>query len=234
MKSKRPLIAVTGPNKRLAVGWWATRFVLWLVGARSCYITAANPKINTAVDGVIIGGGDDIEPRHYGEQGDAASSYDFARDQLEIAMIKSALNAGIPILGICRGAQLINVVLGGDLLQDIRPLSVLTPNRNSIFGIKYASIKTDSDLYNIVGCDALKINSLHNQAIGRIADSLTAVARDKDHFIQAFESEKDRFLMGVQWHPEYLFYNKIHRHLFTAFVNTVKRQKNTLQSFQLN
>jgi putative glutamine amidotransferase len=233
MRSIRPLIAVTGPNKRFAVCWWATRLVLWFAGARSCYITPANPQLDVAIDGVVIGGGDDINPQHYGEQATAGSRYNSARDRLEMSMIKSALDAGIPIMGICRGAQLINVVLGGNLSQDIRPMRVLTSNRSSIFCNKWASMKTDSLLHKIVGSHTIKINSLHRQAVSCIAESLAVVATDDDNFVQAFESKKDDFLLGVQWHPEYLFYKSSQRKLFTALVRAVNRQQKQLTSFFL-
>lgn len=230
----RPLIAVTGPNKKLKFGWWATRFILWLAGAKACYINPAQPHLLNDVDGVIIGGGDDIDPQHYGQtgivgkEGDFSSTYDPARDKLEIAMIKAALASDVPILGICRGAQLINVVLGGDLHQDIRPLRFMTPNQNSAFVIKKAFIEKNSRLKRILNTELLNINSLHSQAVNRIGKGLTVSAYDKDGFIQAFENEQKRFLIGVQWHPEYLPYHSRQRKLFLAMISAVNAQGSTL------
>jgi len=230
----RPLIAVTGPDKKLKFGWWATRFILWLCGARSCYVTPSKPHLINAVDGVVIGGGDDIEPQHYGEvapvgkDGDFSRSYDPARDQLEIAMIKAALKSDVPMLGICRGAQLINVVSGGNLHQDIRPLRSITPNRNSAFIVKLALIEEHSILKGLLNKAVVKINSLHSQAVKRIGKGLTIAAYDKDGFVQAFEHRQKLFLIGVQWHPEYLPYHAIQRKLFKKMVSAVKQQKNKI------
>jgi putative glutamine amidotransferase len=231
---RRPLIAVTGPDKKLKFGWWATRFMLWLNGASSCYITPANPQLLAEIDGVIIGGGDDIDPQHYGGVGvegkdeECSATYDLARDKLEIAMIKAALQADVPMLGICRGAQLINVVLGGSLYQDIRPMRVMTSNQNSAFVVKDALIKDNSILKHIFNTSTIKINSLHSQSVNRIAKGLIASAYDKDGFLQAFENEHKNFLIGVQWHPEYLPYQSQQRKLFAAIVAAVKRQDNKL------
>lgn len=224
----RPLIAVTGPNKKLKVGWWATKFILWLCGARSCYLSPAQPELLQAVDGVVIGGGDDIDPEHYGESGDAGATYDAARDSLEIAMIKAALQAGVPLLGICRGAQLINVVLKGSLFQDIRPLRRKTPNKNSAFVIKQAYLQSSSQLAAILGKDIVGINSLHSQAVNKLSRELRVAALDGDGFVQAFEHQTKSFLIGVQWHPEYLPYHSCQRNLFQALVAAVSNQGNKL------
>jgi putative glutamine amidotransferase len=208
--------------------------MLWLSGAKSCYITPNNYQLLAEIDGVIIGGGDDISPQHYGEvgtkgkAGDYGTTYDLGRDKLEIAMIQAALKADIPMLGICRGAQLINVVLGGNLYQDIRPMRKMTPNQNSVFKIKDALIEDHSILKSIINAAVIPINSLHSQAVNRIAESLSASAYDKDGFLQAFEDKNKIFLMGVQWHPEYLPYQSQQRKLFASMIATVKKQSNTL------
>ena len=220
----RPLIAVTGPNKKLKLGWWATKFVLWLCGARSCYISPDCPKLFQAVDGVVIGGGDDIDPEHYGESGDAGATYDVVRDNLEIAMIKAALQADVPLLGICRGAQLINVVLKGSLFQDIRPLRKKTPNKNSAFVLKKAYIAANTHLANLLQAETIPINSLHSQAVNHVGDGLLISAEDADGFVQAFEHVNKPFLLGVQWHPEYLPYHSRQRNIFRGLIMAVNNQ----------
>lgn len=222
-------VIVTGPNKRFPFGWWATRFMLWMVGLRAVYITSAQPEIPKDVAGVIIGGGDDIDPKHYGVTGDAGATYDPERDALEIRMAEHAIACSIPILGICRGAQLINVVMGGSLFLDIREKRKYTPNRNSIFPIKRADLEMNTYMQRVLGKKLIRINSLHNQAIDRIADNMRVSARDKDGFIQAVESydlhdnglESARYIIGVQWHPEYMPYSTNQRALFRAFAKKV-------------
>ncbi len=224
----RPLVVVTGPRKKLAFGWWATSLVLRLLGLRCHHVTPGRPEIPTGVRGLVIGGGDDIEPEHYGMIGDAGVDYDPARDALEMAMVRRALAADIPALGICRGAQLINVVMGGSLYSDIRPLRRRTPNRNSAFRIKWAELEPDCQISRELGVTGLGINSLHSQAIDRVADNLKVSARDRDGFVQAVENPGREFLWGVQWHPEYLTYRHLHRRIFRSFAEAVRRTGHSL------
>jgi putative glutamine amidotransferase len=221
-KEKKPLVIVTGPAKKLRFGWWAAHIRLWRAGLRACYVTAANPTIPENVHGILIGGGDDIDPKHYGRSGTAGANYDSARDTLELAVIRQALKTDLPIFGICRGSQLINIALGGNLHQDIRPRRSQTPNRNSIFPIKDAAIKSGSRLYEFLNLDKVRINSLHSQAVDQVGENLRAVAHDADGFIQAVEGQKGRFLLGVQWHPEYLLLSRQHAKIFTEFADAAR------------
>ena len=218
----KPLVIVTGPHKRLRFGWWATRFMLWRCGLNARYVTPANPDFPDDISGVVIGGGDDVQPKHYGLTGDAGASYDPERDDLELKIFKSAYDRQLPILGICRGSQLMNIARGGNLHQDLRPLRQLTPNRNTIFRIKEAVIEPSSKLREIFGSSPLWVNSLHNQAINEIGEPFRLAARDRDEFVQAIENPRHEFMIGVQWHPEYLPYARQHRRLFAAFARAVR------------
>lgn len=218
----KPLVIVTGPHKRLRFGWWAARFMLWQCGLRARYVTPANPDFSADICGVVIGGGDDVQPRHYGLTGDAGARYDPERDDLELEIFKAAYDRGLPVLGICRGSQLMNIGRGGNLHQDLRPLREHTPNRNTIFRIKQAIVEPTSKLLDIVGDSPLWVNSLHNQAINEIAEPFRLAARDRDGFVQAIENPGHEFMIGVQWHPEYLPYARQHRRLFAAFARAVK------------
>ena len=104
----------------------------------------------------------------------------------------------------------------------------MTSNQNSAFVIKDAFIKDNSILKHIFNTSTIKINSLHSQSVNRIAKNLIASAYDEDGFLQAFENENKIFLIGVQWHPEYLPYQSHQRKLFAAIVAAVKRQDNKL------
>lgn len=214
---------MTGPDKSWPIAWWATRFILFLAGARACHLTPKNCLTSLFFDGVVIGGGDDIDPIHYGEKGDAGSLYDAARDQLEMNVLKAAMKTNVPIFGICRGMQLINIYHGGTLYTDIRSLRRITPNINTAFPIKWATIFTTSKLYKIMSKKELKINSLHNQAIREVGEGLVSTAIDRDNFIQGIESKNSKqFLLGVQWHPEYMPYKKSQRSLFKSLVEKAK------------
>ena len=224
----KPLVVVTGPHKRLRFGWWATRFMLGRVGLRAHYVTPARPDLPRGVAGVVIGGGDDVQPRHYGLAGDAGARYDPERDTLELEIFHAAFERSLPILGICRGSQLMNIARGGNLHQDLRPLRRQTPNRNTIFRAKDAVFEPASRLQQIVGRSPLRVNSLHNQAIDAIAAPFRLAARDRDGFVQAIEHPHHEFMIGVQWHPEYLPYAADHRKLFIAFADAVKAAGRTM------
>lgn len=223
-RKRRPIIAVTGPDKLFRIAWWATWLSLRIVGMRACYITAKKPNPPEPVQGVIIGGGDDIHPEHYGAIGDAGALYDAARDQFEIQVAEQTIAAQVPILGICRGAQLINVVLGGSLHTDIRAMRKLTPNKNSLFLIKHININDKSKLYSALQLNSLRVNQLHNQAVKNIAEGLQVSSRDDDEFIQSIESTGKGFIVGVQWHPEYLFLCRYQRKLFTMLKDAALRE----------
>ena len=121
---------------------------------------------------LIIGAGSDVGSEHYGGDLDARVKADPERDRLESEWIGRALENGIPLLGICRGAQLINVVLGGTLHQDIRPLRKQTYNRPGLLPTKQVRLEPDSLLAGICGKTRLRVNSLHHQAIRDAAADL--------------------------------------------------------------
>jgi putative glutamine amidotransferase len=225
----RPLVVVTGPHKKLRFAWWGTRLMLWLSGLRGHYVTPANADYPPNVRGVVIGGGDNIDPEHYGALGDAGAEHDSARDALELQIFRQAFANDLPILGICRGSQLMNIALGGNLHQDLRRLRQATPNKNSIFPIKDALLQPGSEFLRIFGQDTIQINSLHNQANNQIAEPFQAVAKDRDGFVQAIENPRHPFMVGVQWHPEYMPYSSSQRRLFSAFSDAVKASDKTLR-----
>jgi putative glutamine amidotransferase len=202
----RPLVGVTGSARRWAPAWWCTKTALYLAGASAMRISTRHGNADETLDALIIGGGNDISPEHY--DGDLTSPvvYDPDRDLLEIRWIRYALHHKIPMLGICRGAQLINVVLGGNLHQDIRNLRHLTYNRPGLLPTKQVKIEPDARLAHICGKHNLRVNSLHHQAIQKPGNGLHVVGRDLDGIIQAVETRSGRKIIGVQWHPEYLFY----------------------------
>ncbi|MDX1668809.1 MAG: gamma-glutamyl-gamma-aminobutyrate hydrolase family protein, partial [Limnobacter sp.] len=173
------------------------------------------------LDGLIISGGDDIHPSLYGEQEMPKAHYDPDRDELEQAFISKAMEAGMPMLGICRGYQLMNVVSNGFLHNDIRHMRSKTSNWGTVFARKTANIKDNSYLASLVGGGKLSINSLHHQAVKTVGKGFTEVATDLDGFIQATEHDNQKWL-GVQWHPEYLWYLPRHRKLIKWLVQTAR------------
>jgi putative glutamine amidotransferase len=204
--AERPRIGVTGNSRRWAPSWWCTRLALWLAGAVAERISTRHAPSGQPLAALIIGGGNDISPEHYGGDLDAKVKFDPERDQLEIDWIEHALEKKIPLLGICRGAQLINVVLGGRLHQDIRHMRNHTYNRPGLLPTKQVSLDPDSMLASICEKVRLRVNSLHHQAIKDPGKDIRIVGKDLDGITQAVEHSAESPIIGVQWHPEYLFY----------------------------
>lgn len=203
---KKKRIGVTGNDRRWAPSWWCTALALHLAGAIPERISIRHAPSGEHLDALIIGGGNDISPEHYDGDINAKVKHDLARDLLEIEWIHKALKHRIPLLGICRGAQLINVVLGGNLYQDIRHLRFHTHNRPGLLPTKLVKLDADSRLAKICGKTTFRVNSLHHQAIKKPGAGLKIVGCDLDQIIQAVESNPHAEILGVQWHPEYLLY----------------------------
>ena len=230
----RPVIAVTGPDTRYPVAWWAARFAVFIAGGTAVRLTPSNfrEQKKERFQAIIIGGGSDIDAELYGGENAEFSRIDAERDLFESEMIRHALDTDLPILGICRGAQLINVVLGGTLFSDVRPLRQRTSNRRTPLPRKTAIAESNGILLDAIDSDQWRINSLHYQAIDRLGEGLKVVARDLDSFVQAIESVKHRWLVGVQWHPEYLIYLRRQRGIFRDLVRCAR--ESTAKSFQLD
>ncbi|RDU38247.1 gamma-glutamyl-gamma-aminobutyrate hydrolase family protein [Neobacillus piezotolerans] len=177
------------------------------------------------VDAVILSGGEDVDPNLYGQDPQRNLGRTILeRDLVEIAIAKYAIEHDTPLLGICRGSQILNVALGGTLIQDIpsqAPESIqhtqkVARNKDS----HWVSISPDSKLHQILGTDRVRVNSIHHQALDKVADDLRVVARSADGIVEAVEYAKpSRFTVGVQWHPESLAPNdEAMNRLFKEFI----------------
>lgn len=221
--SSRPLIGVTGNARRISPSWIFIRLSVWLAGGRAVRISTRHGFDVHRLDGIIISGGDDIHPSLYDDEPMPAADYDPERDRLEQEYIRHAFEESVPILGICRGYQLINVTAGGTLHPDIRMLRDKTSNRGTILPRKTLRVESGTDLHQLVGSQRLRINSLHHQAIRDVAEGYRVSGCDLDGFIQAIEHIEGLPVLGVQWHPEYLFYQAAHRRLFRWLVARAKK-----------
>jgi len=185
------------------------------------------------IDGLILTGGFfDIDPVLYGEKPiKKMGPLKRARTNMEMRIAKKALRLSMPILGICGGHQLINVVFGGTLYQDLRAqlgkCLKHEQSRPSNRPVHRVQIVKGSKLHGLMGRRKIKINSTHHQAIKDVGKGLLACARTGDGVIEAVESAGDgSFLVGVQWHPELLMENDSpSRRLFTRFVRECRRRK---------
>ncbi|QDY70790.1 gamma-glutamyl-gamma-aminobutyrate hydrolase family protein [Qingshengfaniella alkalisoli] len=223
----RPVIGVTVSRRS---GWRIfplVAFNLWLAGGRGRKWqsgTDTAPDLDD-VDGVIIGGGDDISPDLYGGQLVTSARLEPARDALEHDIVADAMERGIPVLGICRGAQMLNVVLGGSLHQDAYGTYTASKHVWTILPRKRVMVTAETRLAHIAGTAPMIVNALHSQAVDRLGCDLNVAARDDGGMIQAVERTKDPFALGVQWHPEHLFYAKRQRAVFRALVNAAAAYK---------
>jgi len=187
-------------------------------------------RLLDVVNGIMLPGGHDIHPMNYGANvSNFCESTVPGMDEAEILLAKSAFKRGVPLLGLCRGSQLINVAMGGTLYQDInenfeRNIPLLHIQKNIIpkeYPIHSVNIIKDSRLYECFGRETIMVNSYHHQANKVIAPVLFATAHAEDGVVEAVESvSKDKFFLGVQWHPELMFrHNEDARKLFRYFVD---------------
>jgi len=172
----------------------------------------------SAVDGLIVGGGDDIGPELYEGEIVTSARLDPERDALERRLILEALHAHKPVLGICRGAQMLNVSLGGSLHNDAFGHYVNSREYRTILPRKTIYLSENTLLATIAGTEPMRVNALHTQAVNRLAPGLQVSARDHGGMVQAIEKREDPLAIGVQWHPEHLFYARRQRALFRALV----------------
>lgn len=214
----RPLIAVTTSARS---GWRIfplVAFNLWLAGGRAVRWSAGRPADLDDVDGLIIGGGDDISPDLYGMQLVTSARLDPERDALERRLVEAAIARGIPVLGICRGAQMINVALGGTLDRDAYGTYTASRRVWTILPRKRVKICEGTRLADIAGTPPMRVNALHSQAVDRLGRDLAVAAHDEGGMIQAIERDSEPFALGVQWHPEHLFYARRQRAIFASLV----------------
>lgn len=212
-------IAVTGPAGGIPWAWWATRWQLRRQRAIAHRLTPKSGGLGERIAGVIIGGGNDIDPAIYGGDVSASPSVDPARDSFELEVLAEADRRQLPVLGICRGAQLINVHRGGTLFGDLASRRRLTSNRGTLLPRKRIDIRPESTLARWIGATTSFVNSLHHQAVNKTGDKLHVTAHDRDGIVQAIESTSGPLRIGVQWHPEYLPQRKDQRQLFARFID---------------
>lgn len=212
----RPLIGVTTSRG----GGWRSylmhRLALARAGARSVRLVPGERLPDEPLQGLVIGGGDDIGAEIYGGQVLPDVRIDPDRDKMELTLLKAALPRQLPILGICRGSQMINVALGGSLHTDIYEVYVQAPKMRTVLPKKRVAIERDSRLDRILRCNPCLVNALHHQSVDRLGDGLKIAARDESGIVQAIENDRAPFLIGVQWHPELLVWKKPQQRLFAA------------------
>ncbi|MDR7084493.1 putative glutamine amidotransferase [Arthrobacter ginsengisoli] len=219
-RSSRPRIGIpvrlsssTDPDPRVAEANELFDYIVELVrdGGGEPVLLAAPAEPLEALDGVVLPGGGDLDPRSYGElPGEACYDVSPAQDELDLAVARWSIDAGLPVLGVCRGHQLLNVLYGGTLIQDMDPGTVAHREPAPVNGAgpwawHEVEVQGGSKVAGLYGAGTagvtVKIASGHHQAVGRVADGLVVTAVASDGTVEALE-DPGRWVASVQWHPE--------------------------------
>ncbi len=231
----QPLIGITTRQAQTPEGLQAFSLLRAYVeavleaGGMPLLIPAALPASQAApildrVDALILSGGGDIHPQFFpGMPHPLVDGLDIERDALELTLARRAVEKGKPLLGICRGCQVLNVALGGTLYTHL-PDQLENSLEHSLPGTQRRTlahtvrIRRDSRLGKILGEQVLQVNSLHHQGVAKLGEGLQASAWAEDGLIEGIELEDRPFVIGVQWHPEWLTDQEPMRRLFRQLV----------------
>jgi putative glutamine amidotransferase len=185
----------------------------------------------SSFDGVLLGGGVDVDPTRYGQiaRPGAGVEVDLDRDTTDLAVFERSWREETPILGICRGLQVINVALGGTLVQDLRTdrpsgIDHHRPPRDRTRRDHTVQVVPGTRLAALAGARQISVNSRHHQAIDRLAAGLVASASAPDGTVEGVETPGERWCMAVQWHPENLADDPASRRLFEVFARAVRER----------
>jgi putative glutamine amidotransferase len=182
------------------------------------------------LDGIVITGGGDIDPTIFGEEPHPQlGTISPGRDSFEMALIQAFLKKNKPILGICRGMQILNLTIGGDMFQDIysqseQPLLQHSQKANRTHRAHYVEAQEGSLMAKLAGQSKFMVNTFHHQAVRNVPEPLMISGVASDGVIEAIESVEHRFVLGVQWHPEALAVagEEMNKRIFAEFVKNCR------------
>lgn len=208
------------------------RYVLEACGANVVVFPWAAPsalasEICDQCDGILFTGGHDIDPGRYGESRFGEGLYALDRDEFEDFLLMKCLAEDKPVMGICRGMQVINVGMGGSLYQDLptqRPSALLHPDWQSFENPAHEVVLVSgSPLQRTLGLNRLAVNSRHHQGVKDVAPGLEVMAHATDGLVESVYGPNYRFLWGVQWHPESMYrVHPEHKRILQRFVDACK------------
>ena len=234
MDKKRPVICVLPLADTDRESWWMLPGYMELI--REAGGLPLMPALGSSeeeiaqiadlADGFLFTGGHDVDPALYGEENRACGALSHERDELEAALLPLALREDKPVLGICRGLQFINAFLGGTLWQDLpteydSPIAhrMQKPYHRDAHSVNFLA---DTPFTPLFGEGEYGVNSLHHQAIKKLAPALRAAAVAPDGLVEAVWMPEKRFVLAVQWHPEFRSANAGSRALAAAFVEACR------------
>ena len=224
----RPNIAITPSYNNGFIRMRPTYLnAVWEAGGIPSYVAYSTDPERIAeyvktFDGFLFAGGVDVHPKHYGEEikFDSVEVFE-ARDDFELALYAAAIKSGKPILGICRGVQLINVAEGGSLYQHIDGHS---QEESGTVQTQKVLIEKDTPLSRMAnGAESVMVNTFHHQAVKNIAPGFLPMAWSEEGICEGIYNPEHKFLMGVQWHPEIFWQNdETATNLFKEFIAAIK------------
>ncbi len=182
------------------------------------------------LDGILLSGGNDINPLTYKERSNGKSgTNDPIRDDVELYIAKYIIQNKKPVLGICRGFQLLNVALGGTLHEDLMEAGFMEHSltySERYIPVHSVFINKNTNFFNIHGVEKLMVNSLHHQGVDKLGENLISAATSEDGVCEAFELEHEDYLMAVQWHPEMMSYkfDEFYK-IFERFIDICNKYK---------
>jgi gamma-glutamyl-gamma-aminobutyrate hydrolase PuuD len=212
----RPVVGITTYLTPARFGVWDTtavlvphRYVLGVeqAGGRALLVPPSDDAIDEtleALDGLIFSGGSDLDPDLYGQEPhEETNGIVPERDRAELALLSAALERDLPVLAICRGSQVLNVALGGDLIQHLPDVvgDEIHKETSGRFSDHHVDVVQDERLYPVLG-ERVSVKSHHHQGFGRLGDGLRVAAVADDGTVEAVWRPSSRFAVGVLWHPE--------------------------------
>jgi putative glutamine amidotransferase len=208
-------VALATPNEERAEPY---RQALQNAGLEPVTFSPGSDESLDAVAGLVLTGGVDVDPSLYGAaRAPETEEPNRERDDYESELLRSALARDLPVLAICRGHQLFNVVRGGTLIQHLRDTD---KHRQRTGGVPVHEVTLEGRMAEVFGASNLPVNSRHHQAIDRLGEGMVATARDpEDGVVEGFIYPAARFAMGVQWHPENMVDDEHQVRLFKAFAS---------------
>ena len=234
--AERPIIGITSSARRLSPMYILLATAVRLSGGTPRRICVRCRGGSAPLDGLLLSGGVDISPVLFNGTPRPLHRYDIARDRLELSLLTRAWSRDIPVLAICRGAQLMNVAHGGTIHMAVHrayrnaryphhPLAHALYRKQMLLG-------RESLIGRLVGADDIMVNSLHRQSIDALGEGLEVTGREPNGVIQVVEDRSRRFYIGVQFHPELLFHRAVYRRLFRAFIGSAAARRAVLSGLR--